>query len=532
MPVYAGDNVGIPYGTVGSELGSSVIHYQYINGTQITWFSTATLGYPVEDCVMPLDPGTECGGNEWPWDLVTASSAMGTNLLETYADSSDPYLGFTMDYPIAPTALQIVGSIAGYDRFYPGAPANSPNVANADVALLSPDIINSYTPCQALDAISVTEYGWDNAWPAPNEYNAGCMGDPDSQMYHTSIFGYPYPANPSVAAFGADPMIAGYTLGQEVGFSDPWGYSNTYRSSGWVQYGDITEVIKAQVAYFEDTFLAGQKASANPVQLTTHFNNDGGQNWPNGYGANYAVLEVESNSQTPMSFSDLTTGAAIHTLFGQWNSPWPGYLPWAGWTPGETCNAYMGTLLPISPSQMGFITSPLGYFQSNANIMGEIQYNTSLFTNPDTNVPVIPGDCVMNYLPNVQSPAGDAARAQTAKLWDALGSTKDPGSLVNILMNAHPAITSVGVRMVNPKPLRAGQTPSQQGISVTYDCTVEKACPSDDEVQNAIDDATDAAVRPLIIRRRTMPDFSKLITVPTKIKFGMPGDAEGYRVVQ
>jgi hypothetical protein len=138
----------------------------------------------------------------------------------------------------------------------------------------------------------------------------------------------------------------------------------------------------------------------------------------------------------------------------------------------------------------------------------------------------------MNYLPNVQSPAGDAARVQTAKLWDALGSTKDSGSLVNMLMNAHPAITSVGVRMVNPKPLRAGQTPSKQGIAVTYDCTVGKTCPSDDEIQNAIDDATDAAVRPLIIRRRTMPDFSKLITVPTKIKFGMPGDAEGYRVVQ
>ena len=53
-----------------------------------------------------------------------------------------------------------------------------------------------------------------------------------------------------------------------------------------MQYGEITAVEKSVVAYNEWTFLPTSSASANPVVLTTHIQNNGLQ---------YADFLVETN---------------------------------------------------------------------------------------------------------------------------------------------------------------------------------------------------------------------------------------------
>jgi hypothetical protein len=117
----------------------------------------------------------------------------------------------------------------------------------------------------------------------------------------------------------------------------------------------------------------------------------------------------------------------------------------------------------------------------------------------------------------VDSPEGEKTRAAT-KVWMAvLGRFRDHASLVYKMRMAHPAISLVGISAPNHDIPWAGQP-----------------CPSLDEIQNAVDGATGTPVRPLMLRRRTYPDFAQTMATntPAKIEFAKPGDAEGYRIVR
>ena len=208
-------NVGQPYGTAGSVWGWSVTHTQYIRNIPILWYGGGSIGWQEQQFDLPLDTAYNNNGI-YPaygelFDLALAGSAMGTNLLETYGTYGDPYINYTMDWVDAPAATHIVGTIGGYAPYKPGAAYGDPQMANADAAFVFPEGIDSYSPCYALEGMAEKWSGSLYAWPVPpppGSYNGGCQGDPDSGMYHTSIWNYPPPPTRQASNMGLSIMAA------------------------------------------------------------------------------------------------------------------------------------------------------------------------------------------------------------------------------------------------------------------------------------------------------------------------------------